>query len=222
VYAIAIQGDGRILIGGGFKHVAGQSRLNIARLNQDGSLDGTFNPGSWESIGILQPNDVHAIAVEWDGKILAGGGFNITNVMTAKNLVQFNGDGSFDSGFFTEIVDSQVYAMAAQADGRVVIGGDFGTVNGLIRTRIARIWGDMPHVVFGPANQNANIVTRFVGLPGLTYTIESSDSLFPGNWQKLTNETAPATDAGYGIGVFQLQDPITLPARFYRVVYPSY
>jgi uncharacterized delta-60 repeat protein len=222
VYAIAIQRDGKILIGGGFKHVAGQNRLNIARLNQDGTLDGTFNPGSWESIGILQPNDVNAIALEWDGKILAGGGFFITNGITADNLVQFNPDGSFDNGFCLENVTSHVHAMAVQTDGRIMVGGEFGSVNGVIRNRIARIWGDMPHVVLGPTNQNANIVTRFDGLPGLTYTIEASDSLFPGNWQKLNNVTAPTTDAGYGIGVFELQDPIALPARFYRVVYPSY
>lgn len=222
VYAITIQGDGKILVGGAFKNVAGQSRLHIARLNQDGSVDSAFNAGAWESIGFLAPYGVSAIALEWDGKILAGGGFTITNGMIANNLVQFNPDGSFDKGFCPEKVSSDVFAMAVQADGRVVVGGDFGAVNGVIRERVARIWGDMPQIVSGPANQDGDIVTRFVGLPGLTYTIESSDSLLPGSWQKLTNLTAPTIDAGYGIGVFELQDPIASPSRFYRVVYPSY
>jgi uncharacterized delta-60 repeat protein len=44
VYAIALQADGDILIGGSFTAVNGISRRGIARLNADGTLDTTFNP----------------------------------------------------------------------------------------------------------------------------------------------------------------------------------
>jgi len=45
VLAIAQQADGKIIIGGYFSVVNGVARTNIARLNADGSLDETWNPG---------------------------------------------------------------------------------------------------------------------------------------------------------------------------------
>ena len=46
VYAVAVQPDGRIVIGGAFANVDGAPRAGVARLNPDGSLDVTFDPGS--------------------------------------------------------------------------------------------------------------------------------------------------------------------------------
>src|SRR5438477_10967224 len=43
--AIAIQRDGKIVIGGGFSTVAGLTRHRIARLDTDGTADATFDPG---------------------------------------------------------------------------------------------------------------------------------------------------------------------------------
>ena len=48
VRAIAIQTDGRILIGGDFTNVNGTDLNHIARLNTDGSLD-TISPPTWPS-----------------------------------------------------------------------------------------------------------------------------------------------------------------------------
>src|SRR2546428_554657 len=46
VYSLAIQSDGKILAGGAFTALGGQTRNRIARLNADGTLDTTFNPGA--------------------------------------------------------------------------------------------------------------------------------------------------------------------------------
>lgn len=46
INAIALQPDGRILLGGGFSSYNGLSRNGVARINADGSLDATFNPGA--------------------------------------------------------------------------------------------------------------------------------------------------------------------------------
>ena len=62
VNAIAVQPDGKILVGGNFTTVAGQTRNRIARLNVDGSLDSAFNPNL--------NNSVNEIAVQPDGKVL--------------------------------------------------------------------------------------------------------------------------------------------------------
>src|SRR5438105_4383909 len=66
VSSIAVQADGKILIGGDFTTVLGVARNRIARLNPDGTLD-AFNPNA--------NGGVNAIAVQADGKILAGGNF---------------------------------------------------------------------------------------------------------------------------------------------------
>ncbi|MGD9579454.1 MAG: delta-60 repeat domain-containing protein, partial [Syntrophorhabdus sp.] len=44
VYSIAVQPDGKVLVGGGFTTIGGGTRNYIARLNADGSLDTGFNP----------------------------------------------------------------------------------------------------------------------------------------------------------------------------------
>src|SRR5207245_857346 len=57
----------KILVGGEFTTLVGQSRNYIGRLNADGTLDASFNPGA--------DNDVYSLAVQADGKILVGGYF---------------------------------------------------------------------------------------------------------------------------------------------------
>src|SRR5260370_747742 len=67
VSSLAVQADGKILVGGQFATLGGQSRSSIGRLNADGTLDLSFNPGA-DSV-------VFSLAVQADGKILAGGAF---------------------------------------------------------------------------------------------------------------------------------------------------
>ena len=71
VYAIALQADGKIVVGGRFQGLGGGTgatpRDNIGRLNADGSVDAGFNPGA--------NSFVSALAIQPDGKILAAGTF---------------------------------------------------------------------------------------------------------------------------------------------------
>lgn len=68
VYTLALDQSGRLLVGGIFTTIGGSARPNIARLNQvNGTLD-TFNPGPSGS--------VRAMAIQDDGKIVIGGGFD--------------------------------------------------------------------------------------------------------------------------------------------------
>jgi uncharacterized delta-60 repeat protein len=134
VYSVALQADGKALIGGDFATVKGLVRSRIARLNGDGSGDGSFNPGAGAQ-GI-----VYAIAVQpSDGKILLGGAFTSFNGdSTRKYLVRLTGDGSIDPTFdLGTLMRSEVYAIALQADGKVLIGGGNPFVSG--RNGIARL-----------------------------------------------------------------------------------
>ena len=74
VDTVALQADGKILVGGSLTMLGGggtgtTTRNRIGRVNADGSLDNVFNPGA-NSV-------VFALAVQPDGKILVGGGFTM-------------------------------------------------------------------------------------------------------------------------------------------------
>src|SRR5437667_87068 len=67
--SIAVQTDGKILAGGFFDTFGGFDRKGIARLNTDGSLDATFNPGSGAEY-LYDVGGVFSIAVQPNGKVL--------------------------------------------------------------------------------------------------------------------------------------------------------
>src|SRR6478672_10793925 len=46
IYAVTLQTNGQILVGGSFTTVEGLDRVNVARLNPDGTLDPSFDPGT--------------------------------------------------------------------------------------------------------------------------------------------------------------------------------
>lgn len=70
VNRVALQADGKIVLGGSFSQVNGQPRGRVAQLLADGSLDGSFAPG--EANGA-----VDAVAVQADGKVVVGGNFTL-------------------------------------------------------------------------------------------------------------------------------------------------
>jgi len=123
----------KIVIGGGFTAFNGVSRNRIARLNTDGSLDTTFDPGS----GFNGP--VRAVAVQSDGKVIVGGSFTTYNSASVSNLARLNSNGSLDTSFNSGSgPNNTVYAVAVDSAGRVVFGGDFTSYAGTNRNRIAR------------------------------------------------------------------------------------
>jgi uncharacterized delta-60 repeat protein len=156
VTSIVVQANGQIVIGGTFRSVGSVVRNYIARLNADGSLDATYNPS---------PNAaVLCLALQGDGKILAGGSFTSLNPeggvsTTRSRLVRLNLNGYPDSEFDPK-PDNSVSAVVVQADGKIVIGGSFATVQPIgdiattSRSRVARINAD--GTVDGAFNPNAN------------------------------------------------------------------
>ncbi|MEZ5429247.1 MAG: hypothetical protein R2747_23570 [Pyrinomonadaceae bacterium] len=134
VRKIAIQPDGKILIGGSFASIDGNPANFIARLKADGSLDTTFNIGSGFNSTVLD------IIVQPDGKILVGGAFTSFNGTPRNRIARLNPDGSLDAGFDPGTgADSTVYKLALEASGKVVLGGNFSALNGVGRNRIARL-----------------------------------------------------------------------------------
>lgn len=121
VNAVAVQDDGKILIGGGFIRVDGVARRFPARLNRDGSLDTGFVPP-------LLDNRVNAIAIQRDGNILVGGLFTLAGTSIYRRALRLDGDGTIDSTFADPNFDGNVNAIAINTDGTVLFGGAFTTI----------------------------------------------------------------------------------------------
>ena len=137
VHALALQPDGKVLIGGAFANVHGTARARVARLNADGSLDPTFNPGTG-------PNDeVHALAFQPDGKILIGGKFTSVAGQPRGGIARLNADGSLDMAFtvpvFTGFPNPTIESIALQADGKPLIAGGFYLTPSPWRSGVARL-----------------------------------------------------------------------------------
>ncbi|MDZ4204738.1 MAG: T9SS type A sorting domain-containing protein [Bacteroidales bacterium] len=143
IYTSIVRPDGKALIGGAFTSYNGTPRKCIARLNVDGSLDYTFNPGSGFS---GDPNwlGVYAVELQPDGKILVGGNFSEYNGYGVQNLVRLNPDGSIDSLFdsgngLPGTLNYSVYAICIQPDHKILIGGAFTLFNNISVGRIVRL-----------------------------------------------------------------------------------
>ena len=93
VRSIALQPDGKILIGGAFTNVNGTNRNHIARLNADGGLDLGFNPGTGtEGTDADNRGSVRSIALQSDGKVLIGGDFTTVNGEARPRVARLYGD----------------------------------------------------------------------------------------------------------------------------------
>jgi uncharacterized delta-60 repeat protein len=116
IRVVVVQPDGKILLGGDFTTLSPNggvavTRNRIARLNPDGTLDNAFDPNATGSV-------VDAIALQADGKILAGGLF--TSIGTT---------GLADS--FDPKANSVVLSIAVQANGHILVGGNFNGANSI-------------------------------------------------------------------------------------------
>lgn len=131
VWSLALQPDGKLLVGGGFtalalaSETAPPARDRLARLNSDGTLDLTFafpNPD----------NLITAIALQRDGRIVVGGNFGKfdpdsdpnTDPVVRNHLAGLTPSGAIDTTWVPD-TNGNVSALLVQADGKLVVGGYF-------------------------------------------------------------------------------------------------
>ncbi len=133
ICAIAVQPDGKILIGGDFRVVCGKIRHHIARLHADGSLDELFDPGA--------NSMVRDIIVQSDGKIILVGAFTEAGGTECSCLARLNSDGTFDASFNvgSGIDAGTPVGCLPQFDGKIVVFGGFTSFNGAPHARCVRL-----------------------------------------------------------------------------------
>lgn len=151
VNAIALQADGKFLLGGAFTSIypfgqtSATTRNRIGRLNADGTLDSGFDPNANAGVS--------ALVVQSDGMILAGGAFTMIGGTTRNRIVRIAPDGTVDASF-NPGADGQVSAISLQPDKSILIAGSFTTVSGVARNRIARLGAN--GLIDTSFNPNAN------------------------------------------------------------------
>ena len=91
---VAVQTDGKFIIGGTFTTYKGTSVGYIVRINTDGTLDNTFNGGGAGFNGIV--TDVKILS---DGKMIVVGSFTTYNNRQYLRIVKLNVDGTVDDTF---------------------------------------------------------------------------------------------------------------------------
>ena len=176
IYAVVLQEDGRILIGGAFTTYDGTSRNRIARLNNDGTLDQSFDPG-------VGPNgNVYAIALNnnssyyygYDSPILIGGTFTSVGGTSRNYIAQLISNGALDtSNYPGGGANAPVLAIATRNNNYyssgIYIGGLFTNIGGQTRNRLAKI------------NSNGSVDYYFnsgTGLDGPVYALALDDDMY--------------------------------------------
>ena len=139
VHAIAVQTDGRILVGGEFTMIGGggtgsTARNYVARLEPNGDVDLTFNPGANGLVRAFAIGHADQIYVGGDFTGLGGG----TGATPRQRIGRIESSGTVFGAFAPGANDS-VYALAVQADGELLVGGVFTGLGGGIglTTRIS-------------------------------------------------------------------------------------
>lgn len=133
VECVAVQDDGKIIIGGQFTKFNGVTRRYIARLNANGSLDTTFD----SSAGFN--SHVYSVVVQGDGKIIAGGNFISYNSVSQNYIVRLNSDASIDDSFVTSGFNNIAYIIQLSNDGKIFVGGKFTKYNNVTKNGIVKL-----------------------------------------------------------------------------------
>ncbi len=155
VQVVARASTGQMLVGGDFDWISGQPAAWLAQANNDGSVDGSFNPS--------RPPDASrllAIAAQADGKVLIGYSCSLQTSGTSTvatsgsvnaSVIRVNADGSPDTSFQTAVLTmstanhSQPQLLSfilPGADDKILIGGGFTGVNGTAVSYLASLNAD--------------------------------------------------------------------------------
>ena len=155
IYMITAQTDGKFILVGSFTSYNGVARNRIARINANGSLDASFDPGTGAN------SQVFVAKVQTDGKILIGGNFTSFNGASRNRVTRLNDDGSLDPTFNVGSgCNAFCTAIAIQPDNQILLGGSFTGYNNVWRSNIARI------------NPDGSLDESFVSIPGANYMID--------------------------------------------------
>jgi uncharacterized delta-60 repeat protein len=147
IFALALQPDGKLLVGGHFGAIDGSLFSGVARLTPAGTPDTGFAPNA------SLTGEVNALALQPNGRVLVGGSFSSVSATSAlTNLGRSLSNGQPDASFgSTANPNGPVYSLLVQPNGAVVLAGSFTTVGGQPAVGLARIVAANVLAVAAPA-----------------------------------------------------------------------
>jgi len=133
--SIALQLDGKLVVGGSYKNERTPHQFALARYNANGSLDSTFG-NAGKVVTFIGAGDAFATAlvIQSNGRIVLAG-YSETTQDHDFTLAGYTSNGTLDSTFgigglmttdFSGGTDDIPYAMALQSDGKLVVAGHTG------------------------------------------------------------------------------------------------
>jgi uncharacterized delta-60 repeat protein len=137
VNSMFLQSDNKIIVGGEFTSYNGVSSDRIVRINNDGTIDNSFN------IGIGFNNNLRFVTVQGDGKILVSGDYTSYNGSSTGKIIKLNSNGSLDNNFTVgDRFDNVINTILVQADGKILVGGEYVDYDNITVRRINRLFND--------------------------------------------------------------------------------
>jgi uncharacterized delta-60 repeat protein len=195
VLSVAVQADGKLVFGGVFTSINSTNGLNrIARLNTDGAVDTSFNPG-----GAGANAGVATVAVQADGRLVLGGDFGQVNTTVAGGFARLNADGTPDASFNPggSGADSSVFTLAARADGKLLLGGYFSSINDTARNAIALLHNAAATESLAAPDQGQVLWTRGGAAPEVSHVAFEQSSDGGANWTALGAGVRVGTTANW-------------------------
>ncbi|HEY0427058.1 MAG TPA: FG-GAP-like repeat-containing protein [Pyrinomonadaceae bacterium] len=179
---LAIQPDGKIVIGGRSFVTPTTYALAVIRYNPDGSLDTTFDGDGKAQFEMPAIIEMYGFALQPDGKILVAGRSFLNGSFTGL-IARFNSNGSVDTSFgsngSTTASIAGIFSVALQSDGKIVVAGSQGTDPAFPAFAVARLNPNgSPDIFFG----NSGVVTYHPTFNDQTWfvKIRSDNQLFVG------------------------------------------
>lgn len=125
---LAIQPDQKIVVAGMTEVATPVYKTALARLNSDGTPDGTFGIGGRTAVQLTGSDRIHGVAIQADGKIVVAGSGNDDKALL---VARFNANGTPDAGFGSGgkvVIDPTANNdgandVALQSDGKIVVAG---------------------------------------------------------------------------------------------------
>lgn len=197
IEAVAVQEDGKIVIGGAFTSFGGIPVNAIARLHTDGTLDTDFMAGS-----IIGGGGVYDIAIQPDGKILIGGGF-YCSTSSSNSILRLNTDGTIDSTFNTGTgFNNSVNDIHLLSNGQIITTGIFNQYNGSTALKVARL------------NTDGSIDNSFSQSYDFQYSVDDS-AILPDNKILLSGYGINPNNANQTAKIVRLQSDGQLDTIWY-------
>ena len=152
IYSMAIQSDGKIITAG---YILADSVIGsdfaLARYNSNGSVDTTFGIKGFVETQIGTRDAIaYSVALQPDGRIVAGGMCVNANNDSDFVVVRYNTEGNIDSTFgndgmvITDIGNSNdvAYSVKLQDDGKILVAGYSADSGGKTKFVLVRYNGD--------------------------------------------------------------------------------